>query len=301
MRSFLLRLSNGRSWRIIPTKTTISWVERFASIMRLKACGPDEDGINIYFITDDLEKFTSDSLDPKKYDELPCYLPGNGWNYSQIGLIKIWQHEDVPDIICAVDYKEEYHEPDIILIANFLSFFYNKNLKAGCLPFHAGLVELNGKGVLLTAPSKTGKSTCCRRIPSPWNTICDEEVLIVRDTGSGRYHAHPFPTWSDFLERNSPGTWDVSRHFPVEAIFLLEQSRKDEVIPVGKGAAASVIYRSAMDACHRYWVNLSKNDARSLNEAIFHNSCEIAKEIPLFKLRVSISGRFWEEIEIAIF
>jgi SynChlorMet cassette protein ScmC len=69
-------------------------------------------------------------------------------------------------------------------------------IDTGALPLHAGLVEREGRGALLAGPSGIGKSTCCAKIPAPWNAHSDDETIVLRDS-IGRFVAHPFPTWSD--------------------------------------------------------------------------------------------------------
>jgi SynChlorMet cassette protein ScmC len=173
---------------------------------------------------------------------------------------------------------------------------YERALNSGGLPFHAGVVERDGKGVLLAAPKNIGKSTCCRRIPRPWNALCDEETLIVQDA-QRQYLAHPFPTWSDYLTRGSNRTWNVQRYIPLAAIFFLEQAEADKVIPLGQGEAAALMNQSAMQVCVRNWMNLDGEKMRAFRKKLFDNACELTWAIPIFKLRVSLTGRFWEEME----
>jgi SynChlorMet cassette protein ScmC len=161
------------------------------------------------------------------------------------------------------------------------------------------LQQIQGKGILLAAPADTGKSTCCRRLPPPWKALCDEETLVLSNDAK-HYIAHPFPTWSDYFRKRSHRTWDVQRHIPVSALFFLEQSEEDEVIPLGKGEAAVLAQQLAIHVCYRYFTHLDHEQVRTRKEILFENACEIAKTIPAFKLRVSLTGRFWEKIEAVI-
>ena len=168
-------------------------------------------------------------------------------------------------------------------------------LKGG-LPFHAGLVELDGLGVLLAASGDKGKSTCCRRLPDYWKPLCDDEALVVLDKQK-KYRVHPFPTWSDYLWNRSKKTWKVQYSVPLSGVFFLEQSEADEVVPVGEGQATVLLSESAMQICQKFWKSLDREDQRLFRKELFNNACEMAKQIPAYLLRVSRNGRFWEKIE----
>jgi SynChlorMet cassette protein ScmC len=173
---------------------------------------------------------------------------------------------------------------------------YQQVQDSGGLPLHAGLVEHNGKGVLLAGPKNAGKSTCCRRLPKPWYPLCDEETLIVK-VNQERYLAHPFPTWSEYLAKRSEQTWNVHSHVPISSIFFLEQAGFDEAIPLGQGEASVFINQLATQVCCRYWNNLGHEDLRTRKTKLFENVTELAEAVPAFRLRVSLKGRFWEEME----
>ena len=168
-------------------------------------------------------------------------------------------------------------------------------LDRGGLPVHAALVERDGRGILLAGRSGIGKSTCCRRLPLPWRGLADDLVLVIRDS-SGRYRAHPLPTWSA-VRSGFEGTWNVSRSVPLEAVFFLDQSGSDEVVPVGKGAAAVGCSQSANEVLRS--VGPFRLDGRQVNvgSRVFENAAGLFLALPAFQLRVSLTGRFWEKID----
>jgi hypothetical protein len=43
--------------------------------------------------------------------------------------------------------------------------------------------------------------------------------------------------------------------------------------------------------------NLVSEEERAIKEKIFENACALAGTMPAFRLRVSLEGRFWEEME----
>ncbi len=204
-------------------------------------------------------------------------------------------HEHGPDVVCDIG-QEQDDALDIVRMWQALHPIYQRVQDSGGLPLHGALVERNGAGVLLAGPGDTGKSTCCRRIPAPWLTICDDEALIVRDE-QARYVAHGFPTWSDYIWGRSERTWNVQRHFPLAGIFFLEQGESDRVEPLGRGKAAALINESAMQVCRRGWRRMDLDTKRPMAEQLFANACELAGRVPAFSLSVSMSGRFWDEME----
>ncbi len=219
-------------------------------------------------------------------------LPENGWKVYDLKYLQLWFHRDVEDVICEIKEEKGYFG---IRMALSLIPVYLRAQKKGGLPFHAGLVELKGQGVLLAGPGNIGKSTCCSRLIPPWQAHCDDEVLIVRNDFK-EYLVHPFPTWSEIVLERSKQTWNVEKYFPLSAIFFLEQAETDEVIPIGQGQAAILINQSVTQV-GRGWSNLGPYDETQHKKKFFDNACEMAKIIPAFILRVSLTGRFWEEME----
>jgi SynChlorMet cassette protein ScmC len=119
--------------------------------------------------------------------------------------------------------------------------------------------------------------------------------------GSGKgYRAHPFPTWSDYLWRNSKKSWQVESSVPLSAILFLEQAEANEILPIGNGETAALIYQSANQVCQKFWRRSDKATRTMQVKRIFDNACALAKTVPAYKLRASLNGRFWEEIERVI-
>jgi SynChlorMet cassette protein ScmC len=204
----------------------------------------------------------------------------------------------MPDVIFEIKRcKDKGHS----IFAMHLSLhpIYQRAQNSGGLPFHGALVERDGMGVLLAGRGGVGKSTCCRRIKSPWIVLGDEEALIAQDKRN-QYLAHPFPTWSDYTERRSERTWNVQQYFPLSAIFFLEQAGADEVVTIGQAQAAILITQAAMQVWRRVWISMNYNKDISFKNRLFENACRLAKVVPSYLLRVSLKGRFWEKIEAVL-
>ncbi len=295
MGGYLLQLGNGQAWQVSSTAGARQDVGELGRIMGLKSYDPNGYP-KLVFIRRESAKTKSKESGGRPHKKVKQNLRGLGWKAHDLWLLRLWSHNDVPDFICEIRHEEGDYELAILSLRLSVYPIYQRAQDSGGLPLHAGLVERDGKGVLLAAPRNTGKSSCCRRLPSTWNVLCDEETLIVQDDQK-RYLAHPFPTWSDCLLKRSQQTWNVQSHIPLSAIFFLEQAEADEVVLVGQGEAAALMNQSGMQVCHRFWNNLDYEELSTRKKKLFENACELAKAVPAFKLRVSLQGRFWEEME----
>ena len=225
---YQIRLDDDTCWNVtIPSVKLQPWVDRLARIMELGASTNGNSDRRISFIARDnsrpVHTFKPESLD-------------NGWKCHDLNTLCVWYHDDIPDVICTVK-PFDTPETEIITMWNALYPIYRESINMGGFPLHAGLAELDGKGVIIAGPGDTGKSTCCTRLPDYWTALCDDEALVVADN-KGNFRAHPFPTWSDYLWRGSEKTWNIQRSVPISGIFFIEQSKDDKAIPLGEGQSA---------------------------------------------------------------
>lgn len=293
---YCLRLGNGQGWRITATDGAQSWVEKLAKILKLKNDNGSGHQKLVFVrraIGNQIPEQTISYLSPSILEEE--HLPRKGWQALRIRAIQIWSHLRVPDLICEIGQEQGY-ELDILRMMLALYPIIERAQYYGGMTFHAALVERSGTGILLAAPGNTGKSTCCRRFPNPWQPLCDDETLVVKND-EGRYLAHPLPTWSDYLLKRSGEARRVEEYVPLSALFFLEQAEADEVTPVGQGQTAVLITQSAMEVYYPKWNNLDSERLRGVKKMLFENACELAKAVPAFRLRASLTGRFWEKIE----
>ena len=277
-----MKLANGQGWCITATRGVRSWVKRLASLMELKTC-QGSGCPRLIFIKQESDKKWSKALLKE------------GWKSQNLKVLQFWFHSETPDVLCDIG-PGEGTALDIIRMWQALYPIYRRAQDLRGIPLHAALVKRKKKGVLLAAPGNTGKTTCCSRLPHAWQVLCDDETLIVRNSHR-QYLAPPIPTWSNYLKRNYEQTLDVQQYVPLSSIFFLEQAKIDDVIPMGQGKAAVLINQSAMQLCYRNWRNLDLEEKRELKKKLFDNACELSKTVPAFMLRVSLYGRFWEEIE----
>lgn len=291
---YCLTLSDGSSWWLSGTHDHIGWVGKLATIMELK-----ESRLNgspkLIFYARGAPNSPAVIATTCVAAKLSFRAINTGWSIDHPSSLHVWCADNIPDVICELNNNEG----DKIQIINMwysLLPIYQRSIFKGGLPLHAGLVELDGLGVLLIASSDKGKSTCCLRLPDYWKPLCDDEALIVLDKQK-KYRVHPFPTWSDYLLKRAKNTWNVQYSVPLSGVFFLEQSETDELTPAGEGQAALLMSESSSQICHKFWRTLDIEDQRLFRNELFNNACDMAKHIPAYNLSVSRHGRFWEKIE----
>ena len=287
LRGFCLHLGDGSRWWIAGFPPATKWVEELATIMQLT---PGEAGDASIIV------FLEGKTPPERVKQLVAMDPG--WLTLNANHMNRWFRRDSPDILCELNAPLSEVEGYISLWQS-LQFIHRQSINRGGLPFHAALVEHEGKGVILAGAGDTGKSTCCSRLPLPWRAWCDDEVLLAL-APDGRYLAHPFPTWGDYIMERGGNTWRTQDCSPLAGIFLLEQSSSDACLPLSPFEAAKEVTVSAQQLVWGLLLYGGSEEARSIRAAVFSNACELIKKIPVFRLRVSLTGRFWEHIEVAL-
>lgn len=260
-KDYLLTLSDNQKWRIIVVSGgLLSWVDEAARMMELDS---DALGVSSRVICSFITK-----------KRVPV------------------EH---PDVRLALVPFESF-EDEIVVMQMLLYPVYRESMQSGWLPFHAALIERAGQGVLFAGRSGAGKSICCRRLPDHRNVLCDDEVLIVLDE-TGSYRAHPFPAWSDYLLRKSNKTWNVRKSLPIAGVFFIRQDDADEGCALGAGEAVALLSHSSEQLCRRFLRRSQDEFTRMFRKSMHENACSMAGKIAVFRLGVSLEGRFWKKIE----
>jgi SynChlorMet cassette protein ScmC len=289
-KSYSLNLKDGNNWIIVSDEQNTQMLDKLATIMRLKECKLSNSPMLIF----------AEIIEDKKLADSIV------WRHDNLDFpnIRIRYNSNTEDILCELKGKKH----DLTKYINMLCSIrpiYKRSISIGGIPFHAGLAQLDEHGVLFVASGGIGKSTCCRRLPNYWKTLCDDETLVVLDN-RGKFLAHPFPTWSDYFMDCANKTWDVQYSVPISAIFFLARANKDEVIPLTIGETASLITESASQVCVYYKgmfkktleeVSSLQDELINFRREIFDNAFDMAMVIPAFQLRISLNGKFWEEVE----
>ena len=198
-------------------------------------------------------------------------------------------------VVCDLSPSADWGGPHVNLVRLSLVFAREAQARGGVL-MHGALAERDGMGVILAAPGGTGKTTASNRLPSPWRSLCDDTTLVVRDP-LGNYWAHPWPTWSRFLDNGPGGTWDVQNAVPVRGFFFLVQAVADRMERIGAGKAVSLLGECAGQVSTFMAPGLWKKELHDLYLERFHNLCALARVVPTHVLHISLTGAFWQEIE----
>ncbi len=201
-------------------------------------------------------------------------------------------------VLCVLSPSDDWGGPHVNLVRLSLVFAREAQARGGVL-IHGALAQRDGTGVILAAPGGTGKTTASNRLPPPWRSRCDDTTLVVRDP-QGNYWAHPWPTWSRFVDGGPGGSWDVQDAVPVKGIFVLAQATEDRVERVGPGQAVSLLGECVGQASTFMTPGLSEEGLHALHLERFHNLCALSRALPVHVLRLSLTGAFWQEIEHAL-
>jgi SynChlorMet cassette protein ScmC len=188
------------------------------------------------------------------------------------------------------------HITEVLRMEQVASDVAAETLSRDGLLLHAGLAVRDGLGFVLAGTSGEGKSTAVRRLESPWQGVCDDNVLVVRDR-SGRYWAHAWPTWSRLRDLGLDKSWPVERAVPLRAIFFLKQSASDEAEPIGVTPAAALAMESAVQLPRVLSGTPVGEESRAVCAEYMRAAWALAAAVPAYRLHLSLRGRFWEEME----
>lgn len=283
---YRLRLNDGLIWRIAGDDDRFALAREMARVMELEPepAGSDAAGARLVF------------TGPGGREAAESAEAGQATLLVEGPRSRLWQHADRQDVVCEVRDEvqgdEVYHAMRMAVQA-----IHHDNFLRGGLTIHGALLEHEGRGVLLAAKGGTGKSTCCRRLPDTWQARCDDETLVAR-TADGRFVAHPFPTWSHYLDEEGIKTWVTERGIPLAAIFFLERADEDEVVPLPAHEAPMWLYHSIFPVYQRQLGRqLDAEAKRAFKTGLFDNACDMVRTVPCRVLRAGRYGRFWEPIE----
>lgn len=166
---------------------------------------------------------------------------------------------------------------------------------SGC-SLHAASAVWNGRGIVIVASGRTGKSTCHGRFPRTWTPLADDCALAVK-IPQGGFTVQPMPTWSNYLRKEKGSVLDAGTAYPLKALFFLEQGEADEVEKVKPPIAAGILHRLSREAWSGYIGRFPAAEKKTLGRDVFEACCAIANAAPGYILRATLHGKFWREIE----
>ncbi|MBI5400022.1 SynChlorMet cassette protein ScmC [Candidatus Saganbacteria bacterium] len=287
--SYLLRLIDGHKWELVAVgKEAKALLKKLAAIMQL-IVAPISHHTKIYFYSLNNEKLFHQKI-------MKFFSPD--WRVRDFGTVKILDHPQEPHLIVGFDPSPNSHM-EIHCLSFLLTYIYKEMINADGLPFHAGMVIKESKAYLLPAIAGTGKSTCCQRIPSPWQALADDETLIVKH--GSQYWVHPLPTFSNFCRENvDQKTWAVEKAYPLAGFFFLKQAMEDGVESLRHNTTIGAVYNGAMQIFHRNLSGFPKKEITKMKLKIFNNAYNLTRTLPCHRLYFTLTGRFWNKMEVAI-
>lgn len=142
-----------------------------------------------------------------------------------------------------------------------------KVLKHDAMVLHASYISWNGKAILFTAPSQTGKSTQAdlwKRFAGARIINGDRALLRKRN---GKWHSFGYPYC---------GSSDIcfNETYPLEAIVVLEQGPENKIVPMTPGEKIRALVSGT--ECFS-WSNDEINQVIALAETV-------AGKVPVIKL-----------------
>lgn len=262
--AFSLHLADNQRWRFQAEAVFQEWLCQFASVLNLGK--------------DDASSATTLTFRQKKPTDAPPLY--------DLGILTLRQDSETAEWFCDIDtaYNGDFFI-DRMLYA--LYTVYRETVHRRGFPFHAGLIEQNGRGILIAGSSGKGKSTACRRLTDTCHVLCDEETLIVRNSEGG-YWAHPFPTWSSLTDSPPLGSWPAEKALPITHILFLEPSEENTLTPMGKAQSVMHITKTALEKCR--WSLLNPEDGCATRRQVFDNACLLAQTVPASSCRTTLSG-----------
>ena len=198
-------------------------------------------------------------------------------------------------VLCTASPAEDARAFALQLMQLSLVMSQDAQTRQGIL-LHGALLEREGKGFILAGRSGIGKTSACRRLSHPWNTLCDDFTLLVRDR-RGAFQAHPWPTWSQFCAASGGGSWNVHHAVPLQAIFFLEQARRDRLESIGNGQAVCRLIAAWEQARYGMPDAIQDRDAQTRHLRCFDTICILERHIPCASLHFTRHGAFWKRIE----
>ena len=294
--TYSLELADGSVWELTGGEEVSDWLGELARIMGLTRVLKNPTRVIHFHGVKEL----ASPLHAKQYFISPCE---NGWQaFKNGGIHRVWRHDDVPEI--HVELHQNFLDHEEIRYINMWSVLrelHRHALSRGGTPVHATLATLDGKGVLIAGAGGTGKSTCYSRLPVYWDRLCDDQALVLH-MEDGHFRVHPFPTWSDHLWRESKKQWNVEKSVPLKAVFFLEQAQKDEAVPL-KDPSEAVLkcLEVAKQVWQPVWSKVEREEKKAQSAMLLENVTRMARVIPTYRLRATLDGEFWKEMEKVCF
>ena len=287
---YKISLGNENNWIFIPNDETESFVKEFGENLMLASCNKNKD------TKKDFKIFFQNRSQKETYAFEELKKIKGKWRGTDLKALKYYKNKNDPySFRCEINLSTDSKVKTINMWAS-LCIVYQKETENGALPLHAALLEKDGNGILLVGPSGFGKTTLSNTIPKPWQSLSDDQTLIVKNK-NGKYLAHPMPTWSEHLWHNKKTKWDIQKSLRLKAICFIEKAKKEEITLLKPGRAVALLNASSEDMFRIISRKITISEKRFLRKKVFENACQLAKKVPAYHLKHSLNGKSWKLIE----
>jgi len=147
------------------------------------------------------------------------------------------------------------------------------------LLLHASGGIRRGRGFLFSGVSGAGKTTMARLAPPDVRLLTDEISYLRRTDGGFRVFGTPFS--------GELGIQGENVSAPLAAIYLLEHGTENRMTLVQESEAARKLMRNTL-----FFARESQ-----LVDGVFSTVCELADQVPVFRLEFVPQPRVWELIQ----
>jgi SynChlorMet cassette protein ScmC len=298
-RLFILRLSGSQQWVFIDM---LDNVRILAPLWRALHLYPARE------LTSPIIAILQSPVLGTPVDEIIKQLPSSlqrhwataQWQPLCIKGTRVWLRPAIFDAIIAIPEElfggNETASLSCRAASAVLFALYQKVMVNGGMPLHSALIRRGKAGFLLVGKSGSGKTTCCRRIPLPWEALADEELVVSRLPRKD-YYADPFPNLSDITIRSARVSHGAAlRGSRVTALLFLEKGTADAIGPINKAEAAMCLVRAAEEVSMRDAYDGSSGAAlRRIAQMKWAIQC--VRDLPTLRLSASLHGAYWMLLE----
>ena len=284
---YYFKLSNGKYYKLsIGSQEVVHLTELFAGILGMTCDKPDDDLIqfeNIVYSMDYFEKVSA------KYQDYQLFSRKTGFRFLF--------NDDFTKCISFINPVREYDKTiNYLSVTNIhvgMQVQILQNYKA--TPCHCALVEINGKGAIIGAVGNTGKSTCAKRLPSPYKALSDDYAMLYFD--GNKITAQAMPTFSNFINGDLNYKHDCSQIAEIEAFFFLKQSDGDWTERVNGSIALHHLNNNFQDLLTvKLLIDKPENVAENLRVKLFELAQEAIESRPTYMLNSTLHGDFWNKM-----
>jgi len=221
-------------------------------------------------------------------------LPRNDWRLAadETGVLT-WWHDGCDAAFLTLDTVPHVDEARLLFPWTLV---VRDVTAAGGAVAHAALARRSSQAVAMTAPPDGGKSTAAARLQSPWMALADDACLVWFD--AGRIRASALPTWGVAIGASpQPAAipvWRLHDVVDLTAVMVLEKARRDRIESLAEIDALRVLYRAFSEhpsVC---------DERRDLRDHLFAVAARLAESLPVFRLELTLTGRFRPLIERAL-